>query len=272
MKTVFITGASSGIGKETAKLFSMKGWNVIATMRNPQAEKELISLHNVKILPCDVTDLDSIVSAINEGIKFFGSIDVLVNNAGYYVLGPFEAATHEQIKLQIDTNLIGLMNVTGQMLPHFRKQKSGTIINISSIAGVITVPLQTLYHATKWGVEGFSESLQYELRPLNIGVKIIEPGVIKTDFYGRSMTMTQDNKLSEYDDYSRKVLANILKNGNNGSAPEDVAKTVLKAATDGSKKLRYPTGNSKEMVTLRRLLPQKIFAALVKGSMESCFF
>ena len=99
-----------------------------------------------------------------------------------------EAATHEQIKRQIDTNLLGLIEVTKEIIPHFRKQKSGTIVNLSSIAGVVSIPLQTLYHATKWGVEGFSESLQYELRPFNIRVKIIEPGVINTNFLGRSMT------------------------------------------------------------------------------------
>lgn len=268
MKTVFITGASSGIGKETAKLFQVMGWNVIATMRNPSAEEELVKLKNVKVLQCDVTNQDSIKTAISEGINTFKSIDALVNNAGYYILGPFETATHEQIKQQIDTNLLGLIEVTKEIIPYFRKQKSGTIINLSSIAGVISIPLQSLYHATKWGVEGFSESLQYELRPFNIRVKIIEPGVIKTDFYGRSMTLVQGNALTDYEPYTQKVINNILKNGEKGSTPDEVAKTIYKAATDNKTKLRYPTGNSKEMVSLRAMLPQKIFHSLVRSTME----
>ncbi|MCL2318378.1 MAG: SDR family oxidoreductase, partial [Methanomassiliicoccaceae archaeon] len=184
MKTVMITGSSSGIGKETARIFQKKGWNVIATMRDPNAEEELHTLENVKVVKCDVTDLDSISSAVKEGIAAFGKIDVLVNNAGYYAIGPFEAATHEQIEKQFDTNLLGVINMTKEVLPYLREQRSGTIVNVSSIAGMVTFPLHSLYNSTKWGVEGFSEALRYELRPFNIRVKIIEPGVIKTDFYG----------------------------------------------------------------------------------------
>lgn len=272
MKTIFITGASSGIGKETAKLFQMKGWNVIATMRNPQAEKELTKLSNVKVVQCDVTEPDSIKKAVNEGIKAFGSIDVLVNNAGYYVIGPLEAATNEEINLQINTNLLGMINVTKEVVPYFREQKSGRIINLSSIAGVISVPLQSLYHATKWGMEGFSESIQYELAPFNIRVKIIEPGVIETDFFGRSMTITKNDGLTEYESYTKRVFKNILGSGNesktNRSSPKGVAETIYKAATDNRKRLRYPTGNSKELVQIRKMLPYNIYASLTKSIME----
>jgi NADP-dependent 3-hydroxy acid dehydrogenase YdfG len=268
MKTVFITGASSGIGKETAKLFQKEGWNVIATMRNPQAEKELTKFDNVKIIPCDITCLDSIKTAIKEGIATFKRIDVLVNNAGYYAIGPLEAASQEQIKQQIDTNLLGLITTTKEIIPYFRNQKAGTIINISSIAGIISVPLQSLYHATKWGVEGFSEALQYELQPYNIRIKIIEPGVIKTDFYGRSMTVFQDKTLTEYEAYSNKVINNLLANGGKGSFPVGVAKTIFKAATDNNKKLRYSTGKSREMIIIRKMLPFIFFASLIKNVME----
>lgn len=268
MKTVFITGASTGIGRETAKLFQKKGWNVIATMRNPSAEKELLNLNNVKVLQCDITDLDSIKNSIEESVAAFKSIDVLVNNAGYYTLGPLEAATREQVRKQIDTNLFGLIEVTREMLPCFRKQKSGTIINLSSIAGIISVPLQSLYHATKWGVEGFSEALQYELKPLNIRVKIVEPGVINTDFYGRSMVTLQDKALTEYEIYSQKVTNNILANGEKGSSPHGVAETIYRAATDNSTRMRYPSGKSKEMILLRKMLPFSLFASLMKSAME----
>ncbi|MGF6905830.1 SDR family oxidoreductase [Fusobacterium sp. PH5-44] len=268
MKTIFITGASSGIGKATAKLFQKKGWNVVATMRNPEKETELANIKNILLAKCDVTDKNSIIIAIKKGIEYFGKIDVLVNNAGYYGIGPAELASSEEIKRIIDTNLIGLMEVTRLMIPHFREKKSGTIINISSIAGIISVPLQSIYHATKWGVEGFSESLQYELMPFNIKVKIIEPGVIKTDFYNRSMTVFGDSKENDYNDYSKNIIANLIKNGNNGSSSEDVAKTIYKAATNSCDKLRFPTGKSKEAIFMRKILPQRIFSSIMEKSMS----
>jgi len=268
MKTVFITGTSSGIGKATAKLFHSNGWKVIATMRNPAAETELNKLENVIILQCDVTNLDSIKNSIKTGIQTFGNIDVLVNNAGYYTIGSFETATDEQIRRQVDTNLLGVINVTKEIIPHFREQKSGTIINISSIAGNVTFPLQTLYHATKWGVEGFSESLQYELRQFNIKVKIVQPGVTKTDFFGRSMTVTKDDNLKGYDSYYQKVMKNLSKSVEKGSNPEEIAQTIYNAATDNKSKLRYLTGKLKEIIYLRKLMPVRLFSAIVRFAME----
>lgn len=268
MNTVFITGASSGIGRETAKLFSKNGWNVIATMRKPELEKELNKMVNVKVLKCDVTETGSIKQAIKEGVEHFGWIDVLINNAGYYTIGVLESATKEQINRQIETNLIGLINSTKEMLPYFRKQRSGTIINISSVAGKTTVPLQTLYHATKWGVEGFSESLQYELRPFNIKVKIIEPGVINTDFYGRSMTVMKDESLNEYSTYSDKVVRNLITNGNKGSDPAEVAETIFKAAISSSNKMRYKVGKSTSILALRAMLPDCIYHSLINSAMQ----
>lgn len=268
MKTVFITGASSGIGKETAMLFLANGWNVIAAMRGLLDESEINKHHNMLQIKCDVTAQQSIENAVTQGINHFGSIDVLVNNAGYYTLGPFEAATQEQINKQIATNLLGVISVTREMIPHFRKQRSGTIINISSIAGVTTIPLQSLYHATKWGVEGFSESLQYELRPFQIRIKIIEPGVIKTDFYGRSMSLLQNDKLTDYSEYSRKVIQNILNNAKHGSDPRGVAQTIYTAASDNKTKLRYPTGNSKNMAAISSIMPRNLFRFIIRNVME----
>lgn len=268
MKTVFITGTSSGIGRETAKLFCNNGWNVIATMRRPENEVELNKKKNIKVLKCDVTDIESIKQAIKDGINCFGKIDVLVNNAGFYTIGVLEAATEEQICRQLDTNLLGLINTTKEILPHFRKQKSGVIINVSSIAGRTTVPLQSLYHATKWGVEGFSESLQYELLPFNIKVKIIEPGVIKTDFCGRSMTVMENESLSDYEIYSRKVISNLIKNGNGGSDPLEVAEIIFKAANSKSDKMRYPVGKSKGFIALKNILPDNAFHNLVNSQMQ----
>ncbi len=268
MRTVFITGASSGIGRETAKVFIQNGWNVIATMRRPELEKELNTMQNVLVTSCDVTSTDSISKAVKEGINRFGKIDALINNAGYYSLGVLEAASEEQIKRQIDTNLLGLTNTTKEIIPYFRKQKSGVIVNISSIAGKISVPLQSLYHATKWGVEGFSESLQYELKPFNIKVKIIEPGVIKTDFYGRSMTILENDLDAEYKDYSNKVINNLVTKGNNGSSPLEVAQKIYKVTNSKGNRMRYPVGKTISSLTLRSILPDSVFHSLMNSVMQ----
>ena len=143
-KTILITGASSGIGKATAKLFQLRGWNVIASMRNPEIETELIELENVHIAKLDVLDLDSIHRTIEDGIQHFGNIDVLVNNAGYGAYGPLESFNRDNIIRQFNTNVIGLLDVTKMVLPHFRQNKKGIIINISSIGGKMTFPLGSL--------------------------------------------------------------------------------------------------------------------------------
>ena len=191
-KTILITGCSSGIGLSTVQFFAKKGWNVIATMRSPEKETELNLLSNVLVCHLDVVDSDSIKKAIEAGIMKFGKIDVLVNNAGFAVGGPFETATEEQIRKQFETNVFGLMNCTRAILPHFRNNKSGMVINVASMGGRISFPYFSLYHATKWAVDGYSESLQYELQNFGIRVKIIEPGAIKTDFYSRSQISSLD--------------------------------------------------------------------------------
>lgn len=268
MKTIFITGASSGIGRETVKFFLKKGWQVAATMRNHQNEREFINVKGVKIFKCDVTNHDDIRKAVKESILTFGKVDVVVNNAGFYTIGPFEAATNSQISEQLDTNLKGAMIVTKEFLPYFRKNKSGVIINISSIAGLMAMPIQSLYHASKWGIEGFSEALQYELKPFGIKVKIIEPGVIKTDFYGRSKIVVSNEDTKEYDEYSNKVIDILIKHGQRGSSAEKVAETIYKAATDNKSQIRYRVGKLKFLPTLKRFLPQKIYTKLVRINME----
>lgn len=267
-KTVFITGASSGIGLATALYFYEKGWNVIASMRNP--EKRKTPLHE-KGLPdlihLDVTDEKSIQAAIRYAVDKYKKVDVLVNNAGYALYGPFEASTTEQIAKQFNTNVFGLMEVTRAMLPVFRAQKDGVLINVTSMGGRIGFPLYTLYNSTKWAVEGFSEALQYELKALNIRVKTIEPGVIKTDFYDRSMDREQDNVVSE--DY-QSILQRAQKSLGEGSMtagsePLVVAKTIYRAATDGSRRLRYPSGSDAKLVNfLRSILPANWFFAVLE--------
>lgn len=264
-KTILITGASSGIGKATAIHFQEKGWNVAATMRSPDKATDLENLENLITLPLDVTDHSSIQEAIGDTIENFNSLDVIVNNAGYALIGPFEASTEEQIQRQFNTNVFGLMAVTRAILPYFRERKEGIIINVASVGGRITVPLYSLYQATKWAVEGFSESLQHELYPLNVKIKIIEPGLIETDFYRRSMEIMSAEGLTAYDDYVNRALPRLQDSGEQGSSPEEIAKLIHGAANDKSWRLRYSGGKHAKMALfLRRILPDGAFNGFVR--------
>jgi NAD(P)-dependent dehydrogenase (short-subunit alcohol dehydrogenase family) len=251
MGTILITGASSGIGKATAKYFAEKGWNVVATMRSPEKETELHNLERVMVLELDVEKKETIHGAIAQGIERFGKIDVLLNNAGYCVGGVFEAATEAQIHRQFGVNVFGLMNVTQAILPHFRTNKAGTIINISSVGGRITFPLLSLYHSTKFAVEGFSESLYYELAELNIKVKLVEPGSIDTDFTGRSLDYAYDEALTDYKEYYDSFLLKVEENFKDPakiSKPEVVAEVVFEAANDNNTRFRYTAGQDAEFL------------------------
>jgi len=251
-KTILITGASSGIGKETAKLFQSKGWNVIVTMRNPENESELKQLENVLVVKLDVLDLDSIQNAFAEGVQKFGSIDVLLNNAGYGAYGPLEAFSRDQVLRQFNTNVIGLLDVTKTVLPHFRQNKKGIIINISSIGGKMTFPLGSLYHGTKFAVEGISESLSYEVAQFGGQVKIVEPGMIATDFSGRSLVFSNDENLTEYQNLVNSLMAAMPTMTENASPASVVAEVIFKAATDGTDQLRYTAGEDSKMLMANR--------------------
>jgi len=265
-KTVLITGASSGIGLATAQLFQRQGWNVVATMRSPdKAPDALTKLEHVLCLRLDVTQPETIEAAIAQSLQQFQQIDVLINNAGYGLLGAFEACSPEQIQKQFDTNVFGLMNVTRAILPHWRERRSGLLINVSSMGGRLTAPLYSLYHSTKWAVEGFSESLRYELSAFNIRVKLIEPGPIKTDFYDRSADIATKPGLNAYDGFVDRVLPNLNRAGKQGSPPEVTAQVIYKAATDAGDRLRYAAGgNAGILLAVRRFLPDFVFRTLVK--------
>jgi len=262
-KVIFITGSSSGIGKETVRLFQTKNWKVAATMRHPEEAEDLQRIADVECFPLDVTDPDSIRAAIDETLNKFGRIDAVVNNAGYGLVGPFEAASDEQIERQFQTNLFGMMYVCREILPYFREQKRGTIVNVASLGGRVTFPLYSLYHATKWAVEGFSESLQYELRQFNIRIKIIEPGPIKTDFYDRSLDLAKKEGLTAYDHYVEKVMPNLQKAGEDAPDGRLVGEVIYNAVMDESRKLRYQA-NSRGILALRRILPNPLFYWIVR--------
>ncbi|HUW05234.1 MAG TPA: SDR family oxidoreductase [Williamwhitmania sp.] len=268
-KTILITGASSGIGRGTALYFAAKGWNVAATMRTPENEVDLGLVEGIKLFRLDVTKPETIRQAIDETINTFGALDVVVNNAGYGGVGVFEAASPEQIQRQFDTNVFGVMNVIREVLPYFREHRRGTIVNVTSVGGLITFPIYSVYHATKWAVEGFAEALQYELRPFNIRIKNIEPGAIKTDFYDRSQDLFKKDGLTEYDSYAQVTLANAQKVGQDAPGPHVVAKKIYQAATSSNYRLRYAAGpQAPALLVLRWLLPLCWFRGIVRMVVE----
>ncbi|MBA55285.1 MAG: short-chain dehydrogenase/reductase [Pseudomonadales bacterium] len=267
-KTIFITGCSSGIGREAAKLFHSKGWNVAATMRNPEAETELTHLENVICPKLDVNDTVSIEQAVQETLDKFGYIDVLVNNAGYALMGAFETLDADQIRRQFETNVFGLMEVCRAVLPHFRNRNSGVLINVASMAGRFPLPLYSVYNSSKFAVEGFTETLIYELEHYNIKVKLIEPGATNTNFFGRSSDRINSTGVKDYDAYTKEVFDIMDSIGPAGSTSADAAKVVYQAATDGSNKLRYASGtDAKAFLLARRLLPDRLFNRSIKISL-----
>ena len=247
MKTIFITGTSSGLGKAAVKLFAANGWNVIATMRNPEKETELNTLPNVTLMALDVSDFSQI-NEVAQKVTSSGTIDVVYNNAGYALTGPLEAYTEEQIIKQVNTNQLGAILVTKAFIPHFREKKSGLFITTTSIGGLVTYPLNSVYHATKWALEGFNESLSFELKPFNITVKTVSPGSIKSDFMGKSDMI----KSEAYQAMFQKMIE-MFSHALPGSEPEDIAKVVYEAVTDGKDQLRYQAGADAVAAYKRRL-------------------
>jgi len=239
-KTIFITGASSGLGKATAKLFQAKGWSVIATMRNPEKENELKELPNVTLVKLDVTDAVAIQETVSTILQSL-AVDVVLNNAGYGLIGPLEALKDEQILSQVQTNLFGVINVTRAFLPYFRERRSGSFINITSTFGLLGYPTCSIYNATKFAVDGFSEGLAYELAQFGVKVKVVAPGGMQTDFAGRSLQGGMHEAYSQLvakvgEGYSEEQIANYSK-------ADDVAQIIYDAATDDREQLRYLAGN-----------------------------
>lgn len=214
----------------------------------------------------DVQDHESIKNAIKIGIDKFEKIDVLLNNAGYGAFGPLETFSDERMRRQFDVNVIGLLNVTREIIPHFRKNKDGILINISSVGGKMTFPFFSLYHGSKFAVEGISESLNYEFSEIGCKVKIVEPGAVSTDFGGRSLDFVNDESLTEYQQLIGKLMNAIKPMLENGSEPVVIAKTIYEASTDGTNKLRYTAGeDAKQLVELRKQLDDKEFIQKFKS-------
>ncbi|MCH4887101.1 SDR family oxidoreductase [Acidaminobacter sp. JC074] len=245
-KVIVITGASSGIGKATAMYFAEKGWQVAATMRNIQAGKELTEFENIKLFELDVTKQTTIDQAYEEILKTYGRIDVLLNNAGYALSGPFEYYTEEQFQRQFDVNVFGVFRTTQTFVKHFRENKKGILMFVTSMGGKITFPVVSTYHSTKYAVEGFAESLSYEVNEFNTSIKIIEPGTINTDFGGRSMDFASVDENNPYMPYISHF--SHMTSENTGIDPVNVAEVIYQAATDNSSQMRYTVGEDAEQL------------------------
>jgi NAD(P)-dependent dehydrogenase (short-subunit alcohol dehydrogenase family) len=262
-RVVLITGASRGIGEITARVFHEAGWTVAAAMRAPDASS-LPQNDRMKPYALDVTDDASVAAAVASVIADFGRIDVLVNNAGLCLLGPLEELTEADDRALIETNILGPMRLIRAVLPHMRAQGGGRIINVSSMCGGMTLPLYSGYCASKWGLEGLSESLSFELRQHNIKVKIVEPSVYRTgSFEAQLAHRAQRQPHPAYQSFIDRVLPNIEKWERTADDATPVARTILRAATDRVPRLRYPVGSG-PILFGRRLVPSALYVRVVR--------
>ncbi len=262
-KTALVTGASSGIGRVTVERMAERGWQVAATARDPQALHELARAPNVVALRLDVTEEASIAAAVQQVVERFGRIDVLVNNAGFGLFGALEGATAEQVELQLRTNVLGTVAMLRHVMPVMRAAGRGCIVNVSSVGGRTAAPFASLYHASKFALEGLSESLRFEASLHGIRVKLVEPAHFKTGFIGRSLVVARhpayDTQLANYMEW---VLAEDAK----APPPDAVAATILRAAEDTSPRLRYPVRGAL-ILALTRFLPDAFWRPLLGAGM-----
>lgn len=250
-KIALVTGSSSGIGFETALALAREGYHTYASMRNTKKSGPLLEIAKKENLPIAVIELDvdkpeSIKSAVSQIIKEKQRIDVLVNNAGYGIFGCLEDLTIEELRAQFETNFFAIVRMIQEIAPIMRRQKAGSIVNVSSVAGRIGFPGTPAYISSKFALEGLSESLRYELSPFGINVIIIEPGVIKTNFFD-SMKMATPKTDSPYKDMTHKVVSGIKMMAEMGTHPKEVASVIVKALKEKNPLPRYPVGNDAVM-------------------------
>src|ERR687885_582708 len=274
-----VTGSSSGIGFETALHLARNGYKTYASMRNLEKSKSITEVANreklrLKVIQLDVNDDKSVEEAIDRVVKENQKIDVLVNNAGYGLLGALEDLSIEEIKAQFETNFFGVVRVTQQVLPVMRKQKSGTIVNISSVGGRLGIPALSAYHSTKFALEGLSESISYELEPFGIRVVLIEPGFIRTNIMNSSIIAKKaQDPSSPYFSLTRQLERSFklaMENTSASSTPEEVAKVVLQAIRSTNPKVRYAVGNdAASIIQAKTTMSDTEFAGLIKQQFQS---
>ncbi len=276
-KVAVITGSSSGIGFETSLLLSRNGFYTYASMRklnkskklNDIVEKEKLPL---KVLELDVTDDKSVKDAISQIKDESSRIDVLVNNAGYDVMGAVDDISIDGFKSQFETNLFGVIRVTNEVLPIMRNQREGNIINISSVDGRIGIPLNSAYISSKFALEGLSESMRYELEQFGIDVILIEPGVVKSNFFENADVVNNNtsNKISPYSQITQKLFEGFepMLKSNSSSFPSDVAQIIYQAIKSNNREVRYLVGkDAVSIINARQKLSDKEFENWIKESL-----
>ena len=250
--TVLITGCSTGIGRLAARTFQAQGWNVVATMRSPEKETELGSLNNTLVTRLDVTSQSSIDAAVTSALETFGGLDALVNNAGFGGHAALEQSTDESVRAMFDTNVFGVFNTTRTVMPVLRQQRRGAIINVTSMAGMIGIPLETSYCASKWAVEGFTEALAMECRDLGIKVHSVLPGAYATAFNGNVQDNLEagDPEVVALAQTIRAHFGQIVANHHGGEQtadPQEVADLIYRCATEDMP-VHNPCGSDADML------------------------
>jgi NAD(P)-dependent dehydrogenase (short-subunit alcohol dehydrogenase family) len=271
-KVALVTGSSSGIGYETALMLARNGFDTYATMRNTNKSKEIAEITKkenlpLRVLKLDVTDDKSADDAINNILNEKKSIEVVVNNAGYGLMGSIEDSSLDEIKAQFETNFFGAIRVMQKVLPIMRQQKAGTIVNVSSIAGRIGFPMGSSYVSSKFALEGLSESMSYELEQFGIRILLIEPGVINTNFAFVTPKKALDTN-SPYSPIMNKMQENLVSTIANGTSPKEVANVILRAITEDSPERRYLVGNDAfELIDARKNSTDKDFEKIIVGNL-----
>lgn len=270
-KVALVTGSSSGIGYETSLALARSGYFTYASMRDPGGtDSDLMPIARKEVLPLEVLQLDvtdelSVRSAVDRITKQSGRIDLLVNNAGYLLLGCLEDVPLAELKRQFETNFFGMVRVIQAVLPAMRKQKGGMIINVSSVAGRLGLPVASGYISTQFAIEGLSESIRYELEPFGIQVALVEPGMVRTRFLKPAPAAMADAG-SPYHKMTRKLVDSIGKMAELGTSPEEVAKVIVKAANSNPVQTRYVVGNDAAMILEnRRSMGDVEFENFIKG-------
>lgn len=274
-KTIFITGASTGLGRLTAIHFAQQGWQVAATMRKPEKETELGAHADIKLLKVDVTDLDQVKAAVSQSLAAFNRIDVVVNNAGVGVYGPLELADESTIDWQFAVNVRGPVNIIRAFLPHFRANKSGMFINISSLMGVTTAtPVGSLYNMSKFALEGLTEGLYYELKPLNIELRLIEQGGSKGNRFLENVIWNTNTDIKDYGATVQRVKSLFASVEENRSSdprlddPQEIVDEIYALAMRRNNKFRTPIGEAtKKLIALRNSVPIEQYLETLAASL-----
>lgn len=261
-KVILITGASSGIGKACAELLVKQGHIVYGTSR--KAQKSTIT--NLHFLQCDVTDKASVDNCITQILRQEKRLDVVMNNAGAGIVGALELTTPEEFNFQMKVNFEGVFNVCTAALPHFRERRSGTIINVSSVGGVMGLPFQGLYSASKFAIEGYSEALRLEMFPFGVNIVLIQPGDFNTGFTGHRMTSKATQEHPDYKDQFATTLKLIEENEMNGNPPIKIARLVAKIVNTKNPAFRYPIGNIIERASIfvKRIVPGRFYQWILR--------